>query len=350
VKPLRIVAVSDTHKYHWWLAEQRKDDPRVPILPSGDVLVHCGDILRTSCRQSDAESLTALIDFNDFLGAVKGRFKHGVLVIPGNHDTALEALGVDKVKSILTNCRYLVYEGVVLDGVSFFGCPISHGTSCNRGFQDVTFDPATHIPAFCDVLLTHGSVHHRPIQDILRSGVVSMSNGTVAPVLEDVGVVPYGMRCRLNIAGHDHNNYGACILQTLPRLSFETCQRVGLRPPVPAHMPLPQIVSMGSLEYWPSLEAQRDRYPSLFTGVPSQRDLRRESLWFETVCVVACTVSMTYRPTFYPVVMEIFPKPDATPESLLQEITPCRVSAPSPARPSRVATAVAAITKRVKGE
>ncbi len=105
-------------------------------------------------------------------------------------------------------------------------------------------------------------------------------------------------------------------------LPDDYCAKHKLAPPVPSDVPLPQVVQMAALEYWPAMETARDKYSYVFDGSPSQRDVSRGVVRFETVCAVACTVSMTYKPAFLPLVIDIHPKPNATVASLAEEITP----------------------------
>ncbi|OLP77049.1 Metallophosphoesterase domain-containing protein 1 [Symbiodinium microadriaticum] len=65
---VRILHISDTHSLHRSTGN----------LPDADILIHSGDVAKVG---SESE----LGDFNDWLGSLKGKYKH-ILVISGNHD------------------------------------------------------------------------------------------------------------------------------------------------------------------------------------------------------------------------------------------------------------------------
>lgn len=88
---VRIVMVSDTHGRH-----------RLLRLPKGHLLVHVGDILMRN--GSGCGAARALADFNAWLGAQP--FTHKV-VIGGNHDALLEALGPQAAQRLLSHAVYL---------------------------------------------------------------------------------------------------------------------------------------------------------------------------------------------------------------------------------------------------
>jgi len=92
---LKIVCISDTHELH-----------RDVDVPDGDLLIHAGDVTFFSQRP------TVLIDFNDRLAELPHKYK---VVIPGNHDTLLEA-----VQKLAVESRKLYSGEVVLPRVE--GC------------------------------------------------------------------------------------------------------------------------------------------------------------------------------------------------------------------------------------
>ena len=75
----RFVIVSDTHERHEKL-----------VLPPGDVLIHCGDVLCCSKYLSTRSGVEKLHAFNDWLSTVPCPTK---LVIGGNHDSVMETIG-----------------------------------------------------------------------------------------------------------------------------------------------------------------------------------------------------------------------------------------------------------------
>ncbi len=66
VSKVRFVCISDTHS---------RTDKLHESIPAGDILLHAGDF-------TAAGSLSEVKLFNDFLGSIKNRFKH-IIVIAG---------------------------------------------------------------------------------------------------------------------------------------------------------------------------------------------------------------------------------------------------------------------------
>ena len=139
--------ISDTHGKHELLR-----------LPPGDILLHAGDILsRNACilqndGKSNAKARSALRRFNAWLGKLPYAAK---VVIGGNHDATLEAIGVERAQQLLSNAVYLQERSANVEGLLMYGSPWSHGRSANRAFQS----PQPPTPADgvgdVDVLLSH---------------------------------------------------------------------------------------------------------------------------------------------------------------------------------------------------
>ena len=173
----RIVAISDTHMVHDQLQ-----------LPAGDVLVHAGDILTESFlrhtkdnrnargvlsrlfggggsdekeepqMEAKASGVALFETFAQWFCAQKHEFK---ILIAGNHDGALEAMGATKIREILDRYAvpvgsvvYLEYEYAQLDSLRVFGSPFGSWGSHNDAFsiceghkaQNVmVIEPGTHI-------------------------------------------------------------------------------------------------------------------------------------------------------------------------------------------------------------
>lgn len=102
MKPLKVVHISDTHMSHWQLK-----------MPDGDILVHTGDI-------SGATTANELIDFNNWLGSLEGKYRD-IFLVPGNHDGQFEQL--DFCRNIITNAKILFDEAVEFDGYKIYGSP-----------------------------------------------------------------------------------------------------------------------------------------------------------------------------------------------------------------------------------
>jgi Icc-related predicted phosphoesterase len=146
---MTVVFISDTHTQHidGWLNRQLEQ-----ILEEHpeSVLVHCGDISSRG-RQQEVEDF---VEWYESLG-----FKHKLL-IAGNHDfmfednpeEALRILG-SKGKSI----TYLNDSGVEIDGIKFWGSPVTprfFDWAFNRD-ADIQYH-WNMIPYDTNVLITHG--------------------------------------------------------------------------------------------------------------------------------------------------------------------------------------------------
>ena len=182
---VRCVCISDTHLLH-----------RSLKLPDGDVLIHCGDVLLNS-RSADAESLASITEFNSWLADQTHLHK---LVVAGNHDGALAAVGKDQARHLLNSCIYLQDEVVEVSGLQFYGSPLSTGTSANAAFQqhggyDIT-EAVSKIPRGLDVLITHGP-----------AGDAGTSLGRASSSLTERRLI---VAPRVHVFGHYHLGHGVC--------------------------------------------------------------------------------------------------------------------------------------------
>jgi len=135
-RSIRIVAISDSHELH-----------RDLDIPDGDILIHAGDFTMFS------KSSAAILDFNEWLGELPHRWK---ILIPGNHEFFLEA--DPSRRSLISNARLLIDEGVGIMGLKIWGSPITP-LYCGAFGQSSERDRMrtySHIPADTDVLVTHG--------------------------------------------------------------------------------------------------------------------------------------------------------------------------------------------------
>ena len=111
---IRLTLISDTHGTH-------------PALPTGDVLIHCGDITH----------LGQFGELKEHVAWLKSLpFKHVVLV-PGNHDMCCETLmnkGMEPAlrEKLFGKIHYLRDSGVTLEGVRFW---IAVDSAIRRGVQ-----------------------------------------------------------------------------------------------------------------------------------------------------------------------------------------------------------------------
>ena len=107
----RIVCISDTHNFH--------HDVDVP---DGDILIHAGDFTLTG-------SLGEVVEFNEWLGTLDHPYK---IIIAGNHDRCLGESGTLGLK-MFTNGIYLERSGLDIDGIKFWGAPMTPAFNGMRG-------------------------------------------------------------------------------------------------------------------------------------------------------------------------------------------------------------------------
>lgn len=140
---LKAVVISDTHTYHHHLNLEDY---------GGDILIHCGDFTLMG-------NPLEVMDFNDWLGKQDFNYK---LVIAGNHD---KCVGEDPMFGYkqLTNAEYLQNSGTEIEGLYFWGSPMT--PSFNGMREGLTFftngdreakKAWSGMPKKTDVLITHG--------------------------------------------------------------------------------------------------------------------------------------------------------------------------------------------------
>lgn len=145
---IRIVFISDTHTLH-----------RKLQIPDCHILVHCGDIVMRGVLQSDETSIKQYEDFNHWLGSVVPDATK--IVIGGNHDFYLEKIGPERAQELLFNSVYLQNTCATINGVTFFGSPLSKATTkTSKSFQDEDFRKEfkrefKNCDEKIDILITH---------------------------------------------------------------------------------------------------------------------------------------------------------------------------------------------------
>mmetsp|Transcript_15305 Transcript_15305/g.23049 ORF Transcript_15305/g.23049 Transcript_15305/m.23049 type:complete len:259 (+) Transcript_15305:67-843(+) len=153
----RIIVISDTHQRHDVIGD----------LPEGDIFIHAGDVFMSSQRVSHSRGVKNLKEFNEWLGSVRCRRR---IVVSGNHDGVMQALGTKGVQEVLSNATYLENSSTNVGDLKIWGSPLSHGRSRNDAFQSGEFYEATRNEALCstdvDILVTHGPCFQ--LQDTMR--------------------------------------------------------------------------------------------------------------------------------------------------------------------------------------
>jgi Icc-related predicted phosphoesterase len=185
---MKICIISDTHRKYGKV-----------ILPEGaDILISCGDI--------GILDYMDLIDYNDWLGTQKHKFKY-TIQIAGNHDLDLEKRGIREIEEILTNCIYLENCGVELEGIKFWGSPITpffndwafmkyRGEEIKR-YWDM-------IPDDTNVLITHGPAYGILDQTLMANG----DPGERVGCFDLLNRIKQLEKLKLHCFGHIHGQYG----------------------------------------------------------------------------------------------------------------------------------------------
>jgi len=186
---LKVIAISDTHGYHHQLS-----------LPSGDVLIHAGDVSSRGNKQEVQDFLQWFSDLN---------YEHKIF-IAGNHDFFFERADSDMITSIIPdNVIYLNDSGISIGGFNIWGSPVT------PWFFDWAFnrhrgaDIKKHwdlIPQNIDILITHG-----PVYGVLDRTIHGQRVG--CEVLKDAIDV---IKPKVHICGHIHESYGQ--VQTMDTL------------------------------------------------------------------------------------------------------------------------------------
>lgn len=177
-----IVLISDTHELH-----------RELDLPAGDVLIHAGDFTMLS------RSLAAIRDFNSWLGELPYEHK---LVVPGNHEFFLEA--DQSQRNLLSNAIVLIDEGVEIDGMRFWGSPLtpSDGGAFGRILPADRVRNWSRIPQETHILITHGP----------PCGILDRSPGQREHVGDpELLTAVSRIRPLLHVFGHVHGAYGSTV-------------------------------------------------------------------------------------------------------------------------------------------
>jgi Icc-related predicted phosphoesterase len=183
---MKLVCLSDTHGDH-----------RQVVVPAGDVLLHAGDLTAHGAQA----------DFEDFLAWFSAHPHRHKLFIAGNHDLFLES-SESIAQQLLagTDVTWLNDSGVCIDGVNFWGSPITlrfHDWAFMREPGDDIAKHWQQIPANTDVLLTHGPPHH--ILDTVQRPD-NTEEHTGCPQLRDTVL---RVQPRVHLFGHIHEGHGA---------------------------------------------------------------------------------------------------------------------------------------------
>jgi Icc-related predicted phosphoesterase len=179
---MKLVCISDTHGKHQSLQ-----------LPDGELLIHAGDV---SKRGEKSE----ILDFLQWFSSQKHLYK---IFIAGNHDFYFEKFPQKEILKIIPeNVMYLNDSGVNIQGIQFWGSPITpwfFDWAFNRKRGEEISQHWKLIPKDTNVLITHG-----PVANILDKTIRNQSVGC-EDLLREIQNLPF---LKLHICGHIHEAYG----------------------------------------------------------------------------------------------------------------------------------------------
>lgn len=184
----RIIAMSDTHGSHFGLK-----------IPDGDIVVHCGDV----CAHGGMNDATS---FLNWFGTLPHKHK---IFVAGNHDIIFERepSTMQSVVEHSAGIHYLNDSGITLEGLKFWGSPVSprfFNWAFNRDRGEDIKKHWDMIPADTDILITHGPPYNI-CDEAPRQGCYSMIEHTGCRDLFDavLRIAP-----KLHIFGHIHYSGG----------------------------------------------------------------------------------------------------------------------------------------------
>lgn len=181
---MRIVCISDIHNKIGQIK-----------LPPGDLLVIAGDL-------TGMGTIVEISKFNNDLEYIKLLYKHGILVIFGNHDILAED-NMSLAREMLTNAKYVLQDqSVEIDGIKFYGTawtPRFHDWAFNVDRGAKIKEKWNMIPTDTDILVTHGPPH-------MILDVSSMYENIGCQDLLDTILVNSNIKA--HIFGHNHFGYG----------------------------------------------------------------------------------------------------------------------------------------------
>lgn len=139
---MKIWVFSDTHNHHKDL-----------VIPFGiDMIICCGDVANI---KDPVLNKLEILDFLDWYKNIDVKYK---LLIFGNHDTSFY-YGLITRDDIDKSIIYLENESILIEGINFYGSPITPSFGRNWAFNSTKEDIHKYwdiIPGSTDILITHG--------------------------------------------------------------------------------------------------------------------------------------------------------------------------------------------------
>lgn len=189
---MNITFISDTHN-------------REPVLPGGDLLIHCGDLTQNGFKVEVIKQLNYLHEQLD-------KYKY-IIIIPGNHDLWCERHPSDFRDACLSaGIISLINESIEIEGFKIFGSPNSlryHDWAFNSSESDL-FDIYDKIPADTDILVTHGP----PLGVLDQTTKGSIGSSSLKDAVDQ-------LKPKIHAFGHIHEDGGKTL--TVAGTQFINC-------------------------------------------------------------------------------------------------------------------------------
>lgn len=194
---MRIVVISDTHGKHENVA-----------LPDGDVLIHAGDVSSHGDRREIERFVQWYADLPH---------PHKILVA-GNHDHFIEQEPAEFQSILPAAITYLQDSGIQIDGVNFWGSPMTPKFFDWAFMAEIGPELNTHwdkIPADTDILITHGP----PLgvmDEVFHDGALTAAGcpNLLAKIKE--------LAPAYHLFGHIHEGYGQQDIDTTRFINVST--------------------------------------------------------------------------------------------------------------------------------
>ena len=189
MKKLSLVCISDTHNKHKHLKN----------LPEADVIIHAGDFTSMGHEHEVKNFLKWFSELNQY------QYK---IIVAGNHDMLFEKNNVLAKSLIPENIIYLEDNEVVINGIKFYGSPVSK-PFCNWAFNRPEEKLKQHweaIPDDVDVLITHEAPNS--IKDFGHDLSHQGSPSLYKEIFERI-------KPKYHIFGHYHSGYGVKVIDDI---------------------------------------------------------------------------------------------------------------------------------------
>lgn len=191
---MKILALGDTHNKHCDLTQHiqqvLQSDPDI------SVIVHTGDATHTQ------DPFTNRQQFREFANWFCGFEVPYRILVPGTHDVSLPTYPY--LCSEFPFMKVLVHQGLVIDGITFFGSPFtpSYHTWAYDVDRNTSHTYWSQVPDTTDVLITHGPAYgigDKTIMGVPKGEIKSLGDAHLLARIKQI-------EPKCHIFGHFHDN------------------------------------------------------------------------------------------------------------------------------------------------